>query len=170
MNSESDHPELVLRPSGLSRFWLVILYSTLISYGVFLVLRENAWGWLCIIFFGLGTVYTIYGITSKADCLRLTAEGFTYTKYIRPRTIPWKHVTRFGLARGHDGDVVAWNFVESHRLSGMELRMTNESTGFDAMLGDNFGRTPRELLSLMEDWWLAHGDALPPLLNDLEDE
>jgi hypothetical protein len=131
-------------------------------------MRGDARGWFLVIFFTLGTAYTLYNIVSNSDCLRLTGEGFTYTKYIRPRTIPWKHVAGFGVARGHDGDVVAWNFVEAHRPSGMELKVTKESTGFDAMFGDNFGRTPRELLSLIEEWWLAHGDAIPRLLKDLE--
>jgi hypothetical protein len=85
----------------------------------------------------------------KCLYLTLTAEGFRYCSFFRPRFIPWSKVGSFEVIDVQKAQRVAWDFLPGYEMDEALRKSSLSVPGHDAMLPANFNMDVEELAALM---------------------
>ncbi len=104
-------------------------------------------GWLCILFFGLGTLLSLWQLLIPGS-LTLDRDGFHQKLLGRKLHCRWHAVSEFDIVRIQRNTFVSFSRLEDEGklLTGISKAITGNHSG---MLGDNFGMKPRKLADLM---------------------
>lgn len=143
---------LRLRPSPWKHLALMVLSAGFVTMGGFLVAQGQAFGWLCIAFFGLGVVVAIVTLLPGASYLELRQDGFECSSLYRKWFQRWSDVEEFFPQRIATSEMVCWNFAPGYVAQPRGRRVSAGLTGVEAALPDTYGLPASELAALMNRW------------------
>lgn len=150
---------LVLRPSGL-RSWALILGSAVFVFGGVVMMRDGKpIGLWAIAFFGLCLLVGILNAIPSASELRLDRGGFVVRTLFRTRSYRWADVTNFQIVSIPGRVLVAFTLRAD---PARERRKTGLFGNFDAALPDSYGLSAVALVALLEDWKAGKPRAAEP--------
>ena len=146
---------VVLRPRRLRLLVLLALSLALTGAGAWIVVDDQAWGYVVVGFFGLAAIVFAIALLPGAGRLELTSRGFTVTWLFRRWHVSWNDVERFYPTPLAPGPVTAVGIsfnpeYESPAaprgfLRGLGLRD-------EGLLPDNFGMDAAQLAALLNEW------------------
>lgn len=147
------HPEsLVLRPSKKKFVGLLMISAGFVVTGLWLLQNGDispTLGWVCVAFFGLGTVVGVATLLPGAAYLRLEPEGFTMCSLYRSAFYRWSDVSEFVVGRVGMQSMVMFEY-SSQRTDAATLRAVNAALfGHQAALPDTYGMTHEALVDLL---------------------
>jgi hypothetical protein len=150
--------EIVLRPSSLKTILYLAICMAFTAIGVLGVRTDGpVVGWLCLIFFGSGTILFVIQLLPGASYLRLSVDGFTYRSLFRTwPTIPWRDVSDFRTAYVARG--ATFVVYDSNAASRSTLRKINRALvgATDGISAATYGLKPEELAEVMNAWRARH--------------
>ena len=160
MTTDNDPAAILARFPGPVRLtpsprkWLLILAGGLVfvACGIWMRNDNAVMAWLCIAFFGLGTLIAGAMLLPGAAGLVLDADGFEVTNIFRRQRTRWADVTGFTVA---DIPPSGQKLVvyDDARVKNSTLGKINTSlAGRDAALPDTYGLAPQALANLMAGW------------------
>ena len=156
------HAALRLRPSPWKHVALMVLSAGFVTMGGFLVAEGQAFGWLCIAFFGLGVVVAIVTLLPGASYLELRRDGFEFSSLYRKWFQRWSDVDEFFPRRIATNVMVCWNFAPGYVGQARGRKVSAGLTGVEAGLPDTYGMPAAELAALMNRWRLGDPGRLGP--------
>src|SRR5215471_13639703 len=140
---------LVLRPSGV-RSWALILGSALFVFGGVLMMSDgNPTGLWVTGFFSLCLVVGISNAIPSASELRLDREKFVMRTLFRSRSHRWSDVTGFQIVSIPGRVLVTFTLRAD---PARERRKSGLFGNFDGAFPDSYGQSPVALAALLEDW------------------
>ncbi len=146
---------LRLRSSPWKHLKLMVVSAGFVTMGGFLVARGQAFGWLCIAFFGLGVVVAIVTMLPGASYLELRRDGFEFSSLYRKWFQRWSDVEEFFPQRIATNVMVCWNFAPGYVGQLRGRRVSAGLAGVEAALPDTYGMPAAELAALMNRWRLG---------------
>ena len=156
--SPAGQSEIVLRPSALKTILYLAICLGFTAIGILGIRTDGpVIGWLCLVFFGSGTVIFILQLLPGASYLRLSPDGFTYRSLFRTwPTIPWRDVSEFRTAYVSRG--VSLVVYDSNATSKPTLRKINRALvgATDGISSATYGLKPEELAEVMNAWRSRH--------------
>ena len=123
--------------------WWLCIGLAVLAGGVFQIrnggdLSERAIGWLGVVFFGLGTVYSIKELLRSGPRLVLSDEGL-FDRSLGTQVIPWQSILRVDATRVKKSGLLSLQLTEeAQRLAGLSVR-TRAVTSWNKMLGSDPG-------------------------------
>lgn len=132
-------------------FRLLLLAAITTAGGIGMVASKAPWGWLVLIFFGLGLVISATALLPGAGGLVLDADGFQVTSLFRRHRSRWRDVSGFepislSYARQR---MVGFDGATGGR---MITAINTALSGHNAALPDTYGLSVEELAELMRRW------------------
>ena len=147
--------ELLLRPAKRRIFWLLTTMLAFTAIGMSMI-GAGQWrmGWLITLFCGLGTVaFAIQLLWPSASYLHLSQNGFVICALFRPSPlIRWDTVSEFrAVSVSPFGKKMVGFDVDASLLPSLAATARG-LVGASGALPDTYGRTPDELVDLMNQW------------------
>ena len=150
-------PESVtLYPRKTTALGLVVVSAGFVVAGVWMI-RAGIWlGLLPAGFFGLGVLVGLVQLVPGSSYLRIDQAGFTFCSLFRKKSIPWSVVGEFFLVTIRQGGtdirtMVAWNFSPLYEGARQGRRLSQAIAGCEGALPDTYGKTPEELVDLLNE-------------------
>src|SRR5437588_1319158 len=137
---------VTLRSSRKKMLLMLIGSLIFVAAGFWMLADHPVSGYASIIFFGLCAVVFCINLLPNSSYLRLTREGFTMCSTFRCRSIEWRHVSNFGVARIGTRKMVGWD--PAHQISKMG-KATKAFSGYVSALPDTYGLKAEELAELL---------------------
>ena len=160
------NPErLVLVASRLKLLLVLAVLLAALAVGLWVIGMTDdgwtaAWSWIGVLALGLGAIAALIQ-AFRPSRLVLTPEGFAIEGMIPVGLVAWSDVEAFVVfssppdADGH-GEVPpqpAWRLKpDSEHRDGMTSRLVRLVGDIDGSLPTYLGRSPEEMVALMEDW------------------
>jgi len=151
MVAPGDNQMLILKPS--LRRWLVpICFFVIIGIvGSVMALRAEWVGWVGIALAIAGLPFCWWVLTSPRMWLKLDRECIRFGTLRRIHCYRWSDIAAIGVAWVAE-EKVCFTFRANYQGE-KKLRAINQASfGFDRFLPDAYGKKPRELAKLLEDW------------------
>jgi hypothetical protein len=149
-----------LRASRLK--WSMMLLGSLlfVAVGIWLLSStpSTGIGIMSIAFFGLCALVALINLHPACSYLVLTDEGFTYVNLFRRQFIAWDQVERFVQW----GDFVGLNLKKEFAKNARLRKVNHELLGVQSALPDTYGKSVKELTSLMEGLREKYSNAVRP--------
>src|SRR5262245_16647742 len=146
----TSQPELVLRP-GMLRMMLFALVSAGFAVGgAFMVRDGELFGWVPLVFFGLGAIVLTANLLPGAASLRLTPDGFTTTTLYRTTFVSWSHVHVFCPVKISSKRMIGMEYTSEYRAHPRGRAFSRGLTGVEGAL-DSYGLDPERLAALLND-------------------
>jgi hypothetical protein len=149
--------ELVLKPSKLRQFRLLITGAIFTAGGVWMIASHNLMGWFVLLFFGLCLLVFVINLLPNASYLRLTKDGFEVKQLFRSNFYRWTDVQdiQSGAQYKYGFPIrtyVGFNFSDTYEQAGKARAIAKSLTGCEGQLADNFGMEAPGLAALMARW------------------
>jgi hypothetical protein len=140
-----------LKPSR--RKWVLVLCICVLftAGGALLASAGELWGWVALVFFGLGIPVSALVLAGRINGLRLAPEGFTI-RSLRSSTFAWDDVEEFGTFETRGGTMVGFRFVATNDKAWLGRSLAYQMSKYEGALPDTYGMKPEELVALMESW------------------
>ncbi|TMC96471.1 MAG: hypothetical protein E6J05_14190 [Chloroflexi bacterium] len=162
---------LLLRPSKRKWILLLVVFIAFVATGVWMINvggpvprapigDARFWGWVSVIFFGLGIPLSFIQLFSSSMYLSLTPERFTMGTLWGTRTIRWSDVTSFTAEQvAYRSKMVKFDYVPANSEHSSMRAVARSLSGHDAGLPDTYGMKAEDLAALMNAWRsrYAHG-------------
>lgn len=145
-----------LRPNPWKQTVLILICAGFLALGGFLVSQGDAFGWLCVAFFGAGLLVFLLGLLPGSSYLEFRRDGFEMSSLYRKWFVRWSDVQSFFPHRIASNRMVCWNCVPDHQGHASGHRLSARLTGVEAALPETYGRSADELADLMNQWRLRH--------------
>jgi hypothetical protein len=144
---------LILRPRPWK--WLGVGSGCLVftALGVLMIQSGQQFGWLCVIFFGIGVFISVAYMFPNASYLKLDSVGFTMCSFYRAQTFRWEDVSGFGVAQVFPNNkMVMFNFNPSYSQTSRLRTLNVNLVGYEAGLPDNYGLKHEQLAELLNKY------------------
>jgi len=148
-----------LRPNPWKQTVLILICAAFVALGGFLVSRGDAFGWVCVAFFGAGLLVFFLGLLPGSSYLELRRDGFEMSSLYRKWFVRWSDVESFFSRRIASNRMVCWDYVPEYQGHARGRRFSASLAGVEAALPDTYGRSANELAELMNEWRLRHRKA-----------
>jgi hypothetical protein len=113
---------------------------------------ELFWGWVNMIFFGVGLIVCILAVLPNASYLQLDSKGFTICNLYRKHTFHWREVRNFTVDYVSASKMVLFDFEPGYKKSAALRSINVGLSGAEAGLPDNYGMKYEELADLMNQY------------------
>ena len=131
-----------------------------VAIGVWMIKAENlpaefgipahTWGWICIIFFGLGGLVAILTLLPGSGGLMLDGEGFQVTALFRARPRwSWTDASGFAVWNYRRNKMIVFDLASA---KGAMAQLNTALSGHGAGLPDSYGLSADDLARLMTEW------------------
>lgn len=101
-----------IHTSKLKNLGLLLLSSIFVIGGVWM---GGFWGWVCVIFFGLGVVVFVIEALPNSSYLLLTERGFVIRSMFREHTCEWKDCGPFSIENLGGSRFVVFKFSPDYK-------------------------------------------------------
>jgi hypothetical protein len=126
--------------------WLFLVALAFVGAGVCFRPDHPLAAYVVIGFFGLCAVVVAINLLPRSSYLRLTAAGFEICNLFRSRFIAWKDVSRFGVTRVGNREMVGWDPLPPISTLGK----TNQALcGYASAFPDTYGLKAEKLAELL---------------------
>lgn len=149
------NPVMTLRPKPWQAVLLLVVGCCLVAGGVFTVAHGyRLYGWMAIVFFGIGVVFACAMFLPGGNSLRLTPEGMEIYSLFRKTSVRWADVREFSLVSIPVTlrTLVGWNFVATYPKDRISRKTSSFLAGVEAALPNSFGMSAESLCSLLNEW------------------
>jgi hypothetical protein len=153
---------LVLRPSRLKAVIMLVIGAAFTASGALMVRDGKTLGWFVLIFFALCTVIFLSLLLPNSAYLRLTPEGFEIRSLFRSFRNQWSDVAAFRAGRIGLNPMVMIAFVPSYGRGRTARALSNALTGGEGGLPDTYGRSAKELATLLNEWRARYAPGVTP--------
>ncbi len=140
---------ITLTPSKKKALLLALISLAFLAIGWQMVEKQVLIGQVLVVFFGIGTVVSLFPLIPGSFYLKLTNEGFEVCKCFRKSFTRWDEVGNFTVSYTSTSKFVVFNYTDRSRK---KARTSQALAGFDAALPDSFGLKVEELADLMNKW------------------
>ena len=145
--------EKTLYPSRVKSLLLLLVTALFTVLGIWIIIADGSWkGWLCAIFFGLGTVVAVINLLPGNSYLRLTAEGFETSSLSRKYFYQWSDIEQFGVTYVGLNKIVVFNFSPAFDKAKAGRNISKQIAGWEGGLHDTFGMKAEKLAELMNKY------------------
>lgn len=149
------NPVMTLRPKPWQAVLLLVVGCCLVAGGVFTVAHGyRLYGWMAIVFFGIGVVFACAMFLPGGNSLRLTPEGMEIYSLFRKTSVRWADIREFSLVSVPVTlrTLVGWNFVASYPRDRISRKTSAFLAGVEAALPNSFGMSAESLCALLSEW------------------
>jgi hypothetical protein len=147
---------MTLYPARRRHLGLLAASVLLVAVGGWLIRAGDAFGWVCIVFFGLGAVAAAANLLPGRTGLHLDATGMELRSVFRSRLIRWDEVEAFFPAEVADRVLVCWDHAPGYTAQPALRAISLHMVGAEACLPDTYGLTPQALAALLNRWRREH--------------
>ena|SRR5438105_4100241 len=137
---------VTLRSSRKKMLLMLVGSLVFVAAGLLFPTQYRALNLSMVIVFGLCAVVFCINLLPNSSYLSLTSEGFTICSTFRCRSIEWRHVSNFGVARIGTRKMVGCD--PAHQISKMG-KATKAFSGYVSALPDTYGLKAEELAELL---------------------
>ena len=136
------------------RKWLLVFAGcALFAVGGFWMIKDgDPWGWLVLIFFGLGVLVAAVAMLPGAGALTLDAEGFEAANLFRRHRTRWQDTTGFQAARIPPAQQKLVIYDDVTQSTKTVAQINVGIVGRNAALPDTYGLSAAHLAQLMAQW------------------
>ncbi len=147
-------PETLFRRPKGRKWWLLwVPFIAMVSFWLIRHAAVATWVWVLIGMTWLLLALGLLPLLPRSSFLKLGRDGLQVGKLWRTQTIPWEHISGFGVAaaqqRRSAGKMhfVGFNFTDASKelYSYRVLQESRKVFGFDATLPDSYGLAVEEL-------------------------
>lgn len=143
---------LLLRPTLAKRLVRLASCGLFTVIGVLMVREREAWGWLVLSFFGLGTALFTLLLLPGSEYLRLTAEGFELRSLWRTHRQRWSDIAAFYAGRIARNAMVLIDYAPAYTGQRRARRFATGLAGTEGALPDTYGYSAEALAELLNEW------------------
>jgi hypothetical protein len=93
-----DDDVIIIERSKLKSIFILIFSTAAVAYGVQLIAKGQAFGWILAIFCGLATITSIFSLLPGAFRLRVDRNGIEMKTMFKPVKLSWSDVESFYVA------------------------------------------------------------------------
>jgi len=111
---------------------MLLVSAVFVVLGVIMVRAGQWFGWLPIVFFGLGMAVLALQLLPNSSYLRIGPEGFTVCTVFRAHSCRWGDVGPFKVGRVGSKEMVVFNFSPQYRGPRRLARLNVDLVGAEA--------------------------------------
>jgi hypothetical protein len=149
---DSQASFLILRPKKAKTIQLILLSLMFCVGGWWMISRGETFGWVALIFFGLGFLIGLVMLLPNASQLKLTPEGFEVTALFRKRFTKWDEVTLFRVGAINGQVMVVFDYTAAHQSQPNAKRFSKTMAGWEGAVSNQYDITPEALADLLNEW------------------
>lgn len=112
------------------------------------------WGWVTVLFFGLG-FFALIGRLIRPSQLLLSPQGFTIRHFLRQDHFPWGSVASFHVWSHRGAKMPGWRLHDDSPEFGVGARISR-GLGTDGSMGGGWDRSPEAIVALLQAWKDRH--------------
>ena len=148
-----DDEVIVLTGNKKQAVLLLLGSAAFVAIGIALVATGNKMGWLCIIFFSLGILTSIFMLTPNATRLQIDKNGIEMKTFFKPVKIEWSDVNGFYVDHIRTGysktKVIGIEYSESYKKLRAGRQISSALTGMEGALPNHFNRPAEEICEIL---------------------
>lgn len=142
-----------------SKAVFLLLASIVFVFGGFLLRAEEPfWGWVCMIFFGLGIPFGLLLLFSpKSSYLHLDREGFAMGSFTGKKHTKWTDVAGFELASIRGAKMIAIIYAPHYEGQKIGRAVAENLSGMEGAIPNNYNAPLAEVLKTLNEWRERYG-------------
>jgi hypothetical protein len=146
---------LIIKGSKLKAVQILLLGIGFVAMGIYLVMINKAFGWLCIAFFGLAIPVAILQLL-RNSYLKLDLNGFEVNPGINPWKLNWEDVESFYVGKIHGNKMIGIEFSESYSEMKTGRKISSSMSGMEGAINNQFKMSPELICEHLNKWKLDH--------------
>lgn len=150
-----------LKPSPRRHFMLLALFGSFVGLGIFVLRDYSAFGWLTVVFFGLGALVALVALVPGSSYLELSPSGISVRTLYRTWQVNWSDVSGFFVSRIGGRTLVCWNYTSGYSAARRGRDISRNWAGVEASLPGKYGLSAEELVDLLNRWRVEHAGTRP---------
>jgi hypothetical protein len=140
-----------LYPKKTKLLLLLLISSTFVAGGIWMIQEGEKVGWFCAGFFALGIPAALLQFHPKCSFLTVSEEGIEFAGMFRTHKLRWSDISEFGAYAiyNHYGflaaRMVGFNYSAGYQQARKGRVLAKALTRWEAALPDTYGFTAEEL-------------------------
>ena len=145
--------EITFKPKLWKPLVSFILNASFVVLGLYTVLiKENNFGWLTLLFFGLGTIISVLQLLPNSSYLTLNNKGMRIKTIFQTTQVDWEDIAGFYTKKILFNPIVMIRFSNDFHGKYLGREIDSILGNKENAIPSNFGKTAQELCDILNQY------------------